>query len=151
MYATITGTRVLRGRVDSWRVTRRKRVIYLEDDRANFALVEKVLRAKPGLEVTQAWSVSEALDMVKRSPPDLVLLDLDLPGEHGLELARKLKSIDKLKQIPVIAISASVMKGEQELALQAGCLQFIEKPFDINVLRTSVSAVLGDDDIRADD
>ena len=120
------------------------RIVYVEDNPANFMLVRKVLEVRAEYEVEQAASAEEGWDQILAAPPRLVLLDLDLPGMHGLDLARKLKADPRTSDIPIVAISASVMKEERSQALQAGCLWFLEKPFDIQELRRVVrEAVAG--------
>lgn len=118
-----------------------RRVVYVEDNAANLALVKKVL-GHIGYEVEGAITGEDGLDCIQRDPPDLVLLDLDLPGIDGFEVVRRIKAIPALHAIPFIAISASVMKQERKLALDAGCLSFIEKPFDIGELRVAVEEAL---------
>lgn len=118
-----------------------RRVVYVEDNAANLALVTKVL-GHVGYEVEGAVTGEEGLDCIQRDPPDLVLLDLDLPGIDGFEVVQKIKAIPALSTIPFIAISASVMKQERKMALDAGCFSFIEKPFDIGELRVAVEEAL---------
>lgn len=126
----------------SWVVSSRaRRVVYIEDNAANLALVIKVL-THGGYDVLGAPTGEAGLELVAREKPDLVLLDLDLPGIDGFEVARRLKADRKLARIPVIAISASVMKHEREQALEAGCVCFVEKPFDIAALRVAVHEAL---------
>lgn len=118
------------------------RIVYIEDNAANFVLVHKVLQVQPEYDVVQAPTAEAGWDAVLADPPRLILLDLDLPGMSGLELTAKLKADARTKAIPIVAISASVMKGEREQALEAGCVWFVEKPFDIRQLRRIVAEVL---------
>ncbi len=118
-----------------------RRVVYVEDNAANLALVTKVL-GHVGYEVEGAVTGEEGLECIQRDPPDLVLLDLDLPGIDGFEVVQTIKAIPALSAIPFIAISASVMKQERKMALDAGCFSFIEKPFDIGELRVAVEEAL---------
>ncbi len=122
------------------------RIVYVEDNPANFVLVRKVLEVRGEYQVVQAGSAEEGWERILGEPPQLVLLDLDLPGAHGLTLARRLKADHRLEGIPIVAISASVMKEERSQALDAGCVWFLEKPFDIHELRRVVrEAVAGRD------
>ena len=118
------------------------RIVYVEDNPANFVLVRKILRTSGDHVVEQAASAEEGQERILADPPDLVLLDLDLPGMSGLELARRLKADAQVRRIPIVAISASVMKEERRQALEAGCVWFLEKPFDIQELRRVVAEVL---------
>ncbi|MCX4240734.1 response regulator [Paraliomyxa miuraensis] len=115
------------------------RIVYVEDNPANFVLVRKVLEAHGDYVVEQATSGEAGWAMIQADPPALVLLDLDLPAMPGLELARMLKADERLQGLPIVAISASVMKDERAQALEAGCMAFIEKPFDIQELRRVVA------------
>lgn len=124
-----------------WIMSMQRRVVYIEDNAANLALVEKIL-GHVGYEVEGAETGEDGLDCIQRDPPDLVLLDLDLPGIDGFEVVTRIKAIPALSAIPFIAISASVMKQERKMALDAGCFSFIEKPFDIGELRVAVEEAL---------
>ena len=115
-----------------------KRVLYVEDNQANFSLVRKVLESNGEYAVERADSAEEGLIRLQDERPDLILLDLDLPGMGGIELARQIKGDPELSSIPLVAISASVMKRERVEALDAGCVAFVEKPFDIHDLRSIV-------------
>lgn len=119
-------------------VSTRKQVLYIEDNPANFALVRRVLESTGRYDVTGAQDGPSGLEMVQGMRPDVVLLDLDLPGMDGLEIARQLKANASLSKIPLIAISAGVMKWERKQALDVGCCAFVEKPFDIAQLRALV-------------
>jgi CheY-like chemotaxis protein len=80
------------------------------------------------------------LDLVRKLRPALVLLDLDLPLVDGLELARRIRQEPELSAIPLVAVSASVMHHERQRCLEAGCVAFVEKPFDI----VAFAALIGD-------
>jgi len=118
-----------------------RRVVYIEDNAANLALVTKVL-GHVGYEVEGATTGEDGLQCIQDDPPDLVLLDLDLPGIDGFEVVRTIKAIPAFAAIPFIAISASVMKQERKMAIDAGCFSFVEKPFDIAELRVAVEEAL---------
>ena len=116
------------------------RIVYVEDNDANLMLVRKVLEATGDATVIGVASAEEGLPLLEQERPDVLLLDLDLPGMSGLDLARALRSHDTLADLPIVAISASVMKDERGKALEAGCNGFVEKPFDIQRLREIVKA-----------
>jgi len=118
-------------------------VLYIEDNPANFALVRKVLEHTGQYAVEGASTGEEGLEIARRAPPDLILLDLDLPQMDGFAVAKALKADEELRAIPLVAISASVMKQEREKALSAGCSGFLEKPFDIAELRSIVRTAIG--------
>ena len=119
-----------------------KRVLYVEDDQYNFVLVERTLSVLEGVEVVHAQTAAEGLEMAHRDPPDLVLMDLHLPGMDGLEMTRTLKADKDLAQVPVVALTANVMKGERERALEAGCDDFVAKPFNLRSFRELVARYL---------
>jgi len=116
------------------------RIVYVEDNDANLTLVRKVLEATGEMTVVGLSSAEEGLREIKRERPDVLLLDLDLPGMSGLELAAALRELPELETLPIVAISASVMKDERARARAAGCDTFVEKPFDIQRLREVVRA-----------
>ncbi len=120
----------------------RTRILYVEDNAANLALVRKVLEHAGAYEVVGCMTGEEGFTSAQADPPALILLDLDLPGIDGFELARRLRAEPVLAAIPMVAISASVMKQERDQAIAAGCVHFIEKPFDIGELRAVVEQVL---------
>jgi CheY-like chemotaxis protein len=118
------------------------RILYIEDNAANLALVRKVLEHTGAYAVIGAGTGEQGLEEARREAPALVLLDLDLPGIDGFEVARRFAADASLSRVPLVAISASVMKEERAQALAAGCVRFIEKPFDIGELRTVVDQLL---------
>ncbi len=120
----------------------RTRILYVEDNAANLALVRKVLEHGGRYEVIGAPTGEDGLEAACAGAPALILLDLDLPGMDGFELARRLRADSRTAHVPLVAISASVMKHERDQALAAGCIRFIEKPFDIAELRVVVEHAL---------
>jgi two-component system cell cycle response regulator DivK len=120
-----------------------RHVICVEDNDANFALIQRVLESTGLWLVSRATRVEQARILLERHIPTVVLLDLDLPGISGLELAREMRNSDRWRSIPIVVVSASVMKQEQERARAAGCDYFVEKPFDIDSLRSIVAKAAG--------
>lgn len=118
------------------------RVVYIEDNPANFALVRKVLEHLSTIDVIAAPTGEIGIARVREVRTDLVLLDLDLPQMDGFAVARTLRADPATRRIPIIAVTASVMKQEREQALAAGCDDFLEKPFDIQALRDLVKTAL---------
>lgn len=114
-------------------------ILCVEDNDANFALIKRVL------ESTGRWRVARAVDVAQARPalddlaPAVVVLDIDLPGVSGFELAREIKATERWRAIPIVVVSASVMRQERAQAREAGCEFFLEKPFDIDELRTTVA------------
>jgi len=121
----------------------RQPILCVEDNDENFELVRLVLESTGRWRVSRAADVAEARDAVARETPVAVLLDLDLPRINGLEFARELKSSPDYASIPIIVVSASVMRQEHDRARAVGCEYFVEKPFDIEVLRSTVVEAVG--------
>lgn len=120
-----------------------KYVLYVEDNPANFTLVRRLLESTGNYEVHQAPTGERGLEMLAERRPDVLLLDLDLPGISGIDVATEARKRDALRDLPIIVVTASVMKRERQLAEQAGCDRFIEKPFDIGTLRQVVDEASG--------
>lgn len=113
-------------------------VIFVEDDLDTQRLVKWVLESTKRYDVITAKDGVSGLDLVQQHRPALVLLDLDVPLLNGMEVARRILADPDLKQIPLIAVSASVMQQEHQRCLNEGFAAFIEKPFDINSFRQIV-------------
>lgn len=105
-------------------------VVYIEDNYHNRRLVRKILEAS-GYTVVEAEDGSSGLAIVRQLHPPLVLLDIGLPDIDGLEVVRQLRADAAVADIPVIAISASAMRGDRELFLAAGCDDYLAKPIKV--------------------
>lgn len=105
------------------------RILYIEDNEQNLYLITYLLKASD-YEVVQARSGEEGIALAVEQPPDLVLLDIQLPGMDGYEIARRLRSNTRLQAIPIVAVTSYAMVGDKEKALAAGCDGYIEKPID---------------------
>ncbi len=109
------------------------RVLYVEDNPDNRLLVSRILLAE-GFEVLEAEDAITGIDIAQREKPDLILMDLQLPEMDGLTATRRLRQIEALKDTPIIALTANVMKEDVDKARAAGCSGFIGKPIDIDTL-----------------
>ncbi len=118
-------------------------ILVVEDNEANQLLVQAVLELE-GYQVELAGSAPEALDQLHASAPDLILMDVQLPGEDGLTLTRQLKADPATREIPVVALTAHAMAGDRELALKAGCVGYIAKPIDTRTFGAEVRRYLVD-------
>lgn len=119
-----------------------KTVLYIEDNPANLRLVEQILESIPNLHM---WSAPEpllGLELASEHIPNLILLDINLPGMDGYEVLEKLRSQEKTKDIPVIAISANAMPKDIEKAKKAGFNSYITKPVNVRELLTEVESKL---------
>jgi two-component system cell cycle response regulator DivK len=102
-------------------------VLVVEDNAANMKLFSIMLR-KAGHEVLQAYSAEEAIALARVHLPDLILMDIQLPGMDGLAATRILKDDESTRRIPVVALTALAMKGDEERMIAAGCDSYIAKP-----------------------
>ena len=116
------------------------RILLVEDNDMNRDMLGRRLR-RLGYDVDEAVDGIEALDAASRGP-DLVLMDLSLPKLDGWEVTRRLKSNDATRGIPVIALTAHVMAGDRERALQAGCDEFETKPVEFSRLIGKIEALV---------
>jgi len=108
-------------------------VLYVEDNRENRLLVRRVLEAEQ-FTFLEADSASQALQVLVDHLPDLILMDINLPEIDGYTLTTRLRSDPRLYGVPIIAMTANVMKGDRERTLQAGCDAYIQKPIDVDTL-----------------
>ena len=104
-------------------------ILLIEDNEQNRYLVTFLLE-KHGYAVVAATNGEQGIDAAQKCGPDLILLDLQLPNMDGLAVARALRSIDILREIPIVAVTSYAMAGDREKALAAGCNGYIEKPID---------------------
>ncbi len=104
-----------------------KTVLYIEDNFHNRRLVRKVLVAR-GYNVEEAADGEEGLEKVRTLHPDVVLLDISLPKMDGIEVVKHIRADPELREIPVIALTASAMVGDRERFLAAGCDDYLSKP-----------------------
>jgi two-component system, cell cycle response regulator DivK len=122
-------------------VSDRSLILVIEDNEANQMLVRAVLELE-GHRVELAGSAPEALDLIRANPPDLILMDIQLPGQDGLSLTRDLKANPATSDIAVVALTAHAMTGDRELALKAGCAGYIAKPIDTRTFGSEVGHYL---------
>jgi signal transduction histidine kinase len=119
-----------------------KTILYVEDNAANRLLVRQVLEGV-GYSISEATDGLSGIKMAQEIQPDLILMDINIPGMDGYEAATRIKSLPELGHIPIIALTAKVMAGDRERALAAGCDGFIAKPIDIDLLPQQVAEFLG--------
>jgi len=119
-----------------------KNILLVEDNEVNRRLAGFLLRSH-GYEVREATTAVAAFEMVDKERPDLIVMDIQLPGMDGLQATRKLKEQPSTAEIPVIAVTSYAMKGDREKALAAGCAGYVTKPIDKNTFIQAVAAQLG--------
>ncbi len=118
-----------------------KRVMIVEDNELNMKLFHDLLEAR-GYEILQTRDGMEALKMARAEKPDLILMDIQLPEVSGLEVTKWLKEDDDLKAIPVIAVTAFAMKGDEEKIREGGCEAYIAKPISVSNFLATVEQFL---------
>jgi len=118
------------------------RILVVDDNPTNKKLLAYLLSSF-GYEVQTADSAQGALATLEDSLPDLILLDVQMPGMDGLQLTRLLKADPRTRNIVIIAVSAYAMRGDEEKAIDAGCDAYVTKPIDTRTLPTLVARHLG--------
>ena len=116
-------------------------ILYIEDNPGNRMLIRRILEAE-GYHVVEAADGYEGLEKASKIKPDLILMDINLPGIDGYELTGRLKKIESLAHVPVIAMTANVMRGDREKTLAAGCDGYIQKPVDVDQLPLEIARFL---------
>ncbi len=130
----------------------KKKILVVEDNPINMELISDLLEIN-GYEVLKATSGLQMFKIMGSTPtptstsslstvPDLILMDIQIPEVDGLTLTRRLKEDPLTKDIPIIALTAHAMKGDRERALEAGCVDYIPKPFDMEEFISKISKFL---------
>lgn len=107
-----------------------KTILIVEDNELNMKLFNDLLQAR-GYRTVQTRNGADAFNLAREYHPDLILMDIQLPEISGLEVTQKLKSDSELQHIPVIAITAFAMKGDEEKIRQGGCEAYLSKPISV--------------------
>ena len=119
----------------------KEKILIVEDNPQNMRLLEMTLR-DGSYNLLKATDGEEALDMAMREQPDLIIMDIQLPKLNGLEVTRKLRQSPEFSHIPIIAITAYAMKGDEQKAIDAGCDAYLSKPFNIHELTGMIAEML---------
>ena len=120
-----------------------KTVLIVEDNELNMKLFHDLLEAH-GYRTIQTRNGIEALDLARANRPDLILMDIQLPEVSGLEVTKWIKEDDDLRTIPVVAVTAFAMKGDEDRIRQGGCEAYISKPISVTKFLETVRAYLGE-------
>jgi two-component system cell cycle response regulator DivK len=115
----------------------------VEDNELNMKLFHDLLDAH-GYQTLQTRNGMEALALAREHHPDLILMDIQLPEVSGLEVTKWLKEDDKLRSIPVVAVTAFAMKGDEERIREGGCEAYISKPISVSKFMDTVRQFIGD-------
>lgn len=116
-------------------------ILYVEDNADNRKLVHRVLRVS-GFNVQGVPDGKSAFEFLATQTPDMILMDINLPDIDGYEITTQLRTRPELAKIPIVALTANVMKQDREKSLQAGCNGFIHKPINVDTLPDEILAYL---------
>ena len=119
-----------------------KTVLIVEDNELNMKLFHDLLEAH-GYATLATRHGKEALDLAREHRPDLILMDIQLPEISGLEVTRQIKDDQELRDIPVVAVTAFAMKGDEERILAGGCEAYLSKPISVGKFIETVCRFLG--------
>ena len=117
-------------------------LLVVDDDASNRDMLSRRLERR-GYEVVIAADGQQGVDLAQSAVPDLILMDMSLPVIDGWEATRQLKSMDRMKAVPIIALTAHAMSGDREKALEAGCNDYDTKPIELPRLLGKIEALLG--------
>jgi two-component system cell cycle response regulator DivK len=118
-----------------------KKILIVEDNELNMKLFHDLLEVR-GYTTLQTRDGREALSIAREHRPDLILMDIQLPEVSGLEVTRWIKEDDEIKSIPVIAVTAFAMKGDEEKIRNGGCEAYIAKPISVSTFLETIEKVL---------
>ena len=116
-------------------------ILYIEDNSDNRKLVRRVLEVE-GYSVIEATNGVEAMQCLESGGVDLTLMDINMPEVDGYTLTARIKSMPQFSKLPIVAVTANVMRGDRERSLQAGCDGYIQKPIDIDTLSQQIERYL---------
>jgi len=117
------------------------KILYVEDDLASQRLVQRVLTAE-GFEVILTDNGLDAIEVARREKPNLILMDINISGLDGYEVTTRLRTLESLDEVPIIAVTAATLRGDRERALVAGCNGYIPKPIDVDRFTDQIRAYL---------
>jgi two-component system cell cycle response regulator DivK len=114
-------------------MTTKGTILYVEDNRENRNLMRRILEAE-GYAVAEAANAREALENLQTHKLDLILMDINMPDMDGYTLTAEIRANPNYANIPIVAVTANVMRGDRERSLEAGCDGYIQKPIDVDLL-----------------
>lgn len=117
------------------------KILYIEDDPNNRALVRRILMAYD-FDVEESDNAVDGIEKAKSYLPDIILMDISMPGMDGLTATSRIRDTDGIADIKVIALTANAMEGDKELTLEAGCDGYISKPINVDTFIDEISEYL---------
>ncbi len=121
-----------------------KRILVIEDQEDNRQIVRDLVTAN-GYELVEATTGEEGIQMAAQERPDLILMDIQLPGIDGYEVTRRIKANAQLRQIPIIAVTSYALSGDDKKAFAAGCDGYVTKPYSPRLLLAKIREYLPQD------
>ncbi len=119
-----------------------KKIYVIEDNEKNMKLFRAILKLIPDVEIYEETRGDLGFELIKSGEPDLIILDIQLPELDGVEICKKLRKIEKFKNVPMIAVTSFAMKGDKERILNAGFNEYISKPIRVQEFRELVKSYL---------
>jgi len=116
-------------------------ILYIEDNIDNRTLIRRILTAE-GYDLKEAGNAVEALQTLNILHPDLILMDINMPDVDGYTLTTQIRAMAGFESVPIVALTANVMRGDRERSLEAGCDGYIQKPIDIDLLPQQIERYL---------
>ena len=126
----------------SWTNSNKKKILYIEDIPANVELVRQILNYKDNVKLLTAWNGLDGIELAKFETPDLILMDIHMPGMNGLTAFKLLQAMKETQDIPIIALTADALDGDVKKALDMGFKDYITKPIDVPRLLRIIDSVL---------
>ena len=118
-----------------------KKILIVEDNEKNMYLISFILK-KNGYEVIEATSGEQGVELAIKEKPDMIIMDLQLPGADGLEATRRIRKSEVDGEIPIIALTSYAMAGDKDKAFAAGCTGYIEKPINPDTVLSQIEKYL---------
>jgi len=118
-----------------------KKILVVEDNETNMYLITFILKNK-AYDVIEARSGEEGVEMAKKEKPDLIIMDIQLPGIDGLETTKRIRESEANGGVPIVALTSYAMVGDREKALDAGCTGYIEKPINPETFMSEIETYL---------
>ena len=116
-------------------------ILYVEDNPDNRMLVKRILTAE-NYKLLEATNAVQAINLLESTTPDLILMDINMPDMDGYTLTTRIRSMPGLERVPILALTANVMRGDKEKTLEAGCDGYIQKPLDVDQLIREIEKFL---------
>jgi two-component system, cell cycle response regulator DivK len=123
------------------KISKNRIILYVEDNHDNRVLIRRVLESD-GYEMAEASNADDALQKLQTVKPHLILMDINMPGVDGYTLTARIRKTPGFATVPIVAVTANVMRGDREKSLEAGCDGYIQKPIDIDILTQQIERFL---------